>query len=142
MGIIVNDDSNPVGVHTFTLDVTKYNPNHGSNGQYASGGGGVGAGGGDSKSSPNQKKMESALDEAKNAGMSDSIISSIRDSHANRDKNELENLEAGTFEGAAGRHGVSVNEKGYTALHTATVHALRDLTGKGKADYPKISEMH
>ena len=144
MGIVVNNDSNPIGVHTYTLN--KANPyKDGATGRFTTGGGGGGAGGGggssDSAVSPNQKKMESALEQAKTAGMSDSIISSIKDSHAERDKGALEELEAGTFEGAAGRHGVSVNEKGYTALHTATVYALRDLTGTGKAEWPKISEM-
>ena len=41
MGIVINDDSNGVAVYTYTLDVTKYNPNHAGNGQFASGGGGA-----------------------------------------------------------------------------------------------------
>jgi hypothetical protein len=48
MGIVVSNDSDAVAIYNFTLDdteVEKYNPNHGSNGQFASGGGGGGAGG-------------------------------------------------------------------------------------------------
>jgi hypothetical protein len=46
MGIIINDDSQPVSVHTYTLDVTKANPYHdAASGRFTTGGGGGGGGG-------------------------------------------------------------------------------------------------
>ena len=122
-----------IPVHHYV--VQKMNPNHdGATGRFASGGGGAGG----AKSS----KMDSALNAASKAGASESAISSIKDAHASRDTNTLENLEAGFFEGFAGRHGIqTVDSNKYKALHTATVMALRDVTGTGKKDWPTIDEM-
>jgi hypothetical protein len=45
MGIIINNDSQPINVHTHTVDITKANPyKDGSTGRFTTGGGGAGAG--------------------------------------------------------------------------------------------------
>ena len=131
---------NPVRLSDFVIK-------HGSHNQasHAGGKGGAaaegGGAGGDAPQTPNQKKMDAALNDAKKNGASESLTSSIKDAHQSRDVDTLEGLEAGIFEGFAGRHGSSVNPAMYQAAHTAVVHALRDVTGKGKSMYPKISEM-
>lgn len=63
MGIIVNNDSNGVTVHNYTLDVTKANPyRDGSTGRFSTGGGG----GGGSSSSGSSSEIKAAKEDLDN----------------------------------------------------------------------------
>lgn len=66
MGIIVNDDSNPIGVHAFTLDVTKANPyKDGATGRFTTGGGGAtNPGAGSSLRGKMQRAKEQGMENA------------------------------------------------------------------------------
>ncbi len=130
--------------------VYEYVAKHGSHNQrsHAGGRGGAADGGGGGGSSDEQA-MNDALAAAKASGASPSEIQSVKQSHETKDASNLEDLETGFAEAHAdftsssrGRLDVGSRQaKRYEHLHTATVMALRDVTGKGKSEWPTLTEM-
>ncbi len=168
MGIVVNNDSKPIGVHNHTVDVTKANPyRDGATGRFSTGGGGGGGSvaptpatsGGISSSSERdarektynseKKKMNESLDRAQKLGALDADIQDVKLRHQAEDVSGLEDLETGFLEshadfsrgGNGGMSGFGQTVQTLEQLHTATVHALRSLTGTGKETWPTMTEM-
>ena len=121
-----------IPVHHYV--VQKMNPNHdGATGRFASGGGGAGGNGGGGK---NAKKIADNLDTAQENGASKKDISSVKSAYDKKDVEALKKLESKFFDPAAkgGR------DNPHIGLHTATIHALKELDNSGEFDWQTLSE--
>ena len=120
--------------HYVVTEVKKYNPNHdGATGQFSSGGGSGGGNGGGGK---NAKKIATQLSSAKKKGASAKDISSVQSAYDKKDVEALKELESKFFDPAVkGGHG-----NPHIGLHTATIHALKELDNSGEFDWQTLSE--
>lgn len=108
------------------------------------GGGSEGGGGGSNQSSTggsNSAKVKSSLDQAEKKGLDKETLSDIKQAYEKKDVKTLSNLEAGLFESAVGRHGITAGQKNaeYHA-HTAVIHALRELDNGDENEWLTLDE--
>lgn len=118
MSIVINDDSNPVGVHAFTLDVEKANPyKDGATGRFTTGGGG---GGGTNPGAGS--RLSGLMDRARQQGAQEAA------DKMNTTVNEASSL--------AIQHGdTRTKDAAYAA--TKEINDARERIAAGKADYAK-----
>ena len=103
----------------------------------------------ESEGTPKSAAYSAALEAAKNGGADKAEIRKLENAHKKGNEDTLMDLEASSLEAHAdwsnvdGESGsvASQEAKGSKLLHTATVMALRDVTGATADEWPTIDEM-